>query len=218
MSTAPAGTIYMNGAIPPALVDHAHRPNLGILVQPGTANYLRLTGTFDGRWGYDNGCFAQGDTFDADAWFATVRELPSRALFVVAPDVVGDATATWDRSAPWLDRIRSVGQPAALVAQDGMEHTTVAWDAFDCLFIGGSTEWKLGDASRTLIAQAKAHDKWVHVGRVNSWKRYNWCIEAGADSADGTYLAFGPKVNMPKMLGWLDRALAERLARLPLLP
>lgn len=46
--------------------------------------------------------------------------------------------------------------------------------------------------------------KWVHCGRVNSKKRYKWCESYGADSADGTYVAFGPDINIPKMARWLS--------------
>ena len=42
---------------------------------------------------------------------------------------VGDAAATLTRSAPMLPRIRALGYPAALVAQDGLEHLAVPWDA-----------------------------------------------------------------------------------------
>lgn len=28
----------------------------------------------------------------------------------------------------------------------------------------------------------------------------------GCDSVDGTYLTFGPDVNLPRLLGWLDGA------------
>ena len=64
-------------------------------------------------------------------------------LFAAAPDVVGDAAATLQRSERMLDWIRYAGFPVAFVARDGLEHLTVPWDDFDALFIGGSTSWKL---------------------------------------------------------------------------
>jgi hypothetical protein len=198
----PDSLIYLSGSITPGLRDHAHRSDLGVLVQPGTRKYVSETGTF-GHWAVDNGCFAKGDKFDAEAWFAWVETLPTNNLFVVAPDVVGDAVATWQRSEPWLDRIRQLGHPAALVAQDGIEDTEIQWDRFDTLFIGGSTEWKLSDTVVALIAEAHAHGKWVHVGRVNSARRFRHFAAAGADSADGTFLAFGPVKNLPRLLSWL---------------
>lgn len=156
-------------------------------------------------WCADNGCFGKGYPGDTE-WFAWLERHAHRAstcLFAVAPDVVGDAQATWERSKPWLPRIRQLGYPAALVAQDGIEHMDIEWDTFDVLFIGGSTDWKLGPHARTITAQAKAHGKHVHMGRVNSLTRLRYAQAIGCDSADGTYIAFGPDLNLPKVLGWL---------------
>lgn len=156
-------------------------------------------------WCADNGCFGSGYPGDAK-WFAWLEVHAADAAscaFATAPDVVGDAAATLDRSLPWLPRIRALGYRAALVAQDGLEHLTVPWDEFDVLFIGGTTEWKLGRAARRLVAEAKVRGKRVHMGRVNSERRLRYADAIGCDSADGTYLVFGPDTNMPKLLGWL---------------
>ena len=151
----------------------------------------------------DNGCFGKGYPGD-DKWWEWVQGLPrERVRFVVAPDVVADAEATLTRSLPWLKAIRSLGLPAAFVAQDGLEHMAVPWDEFDTLFIGGSTDWKLGPDAQRLTAEAKARGKWVHMGRVNSLSRMRRAWFTGCDSADGTFIAFGPDVNLPKVLGWV---------------
>lgn len=156
-------------------------------------------------WCADNGCFS--DAFNEDKWWAWLQKQdPADCLFAVAPDVVGDAAATLLRSAPWLPRIRALGFPAAFVAQDGLEKLTVPWDDFDVLFIGGTTGWKLGPHARALVAEAKARGKWVHMGRVNSQRRYSYARHIGCDSADGTYLAFGPDVNLPAVLSWARSA------------
>lgn len=157
-------------------------------------------------WAADNGCFGKGYPGDA-AWVAWLRKHAahaSRCLFATAPDVVGDAVATLARSEPWLPVIRQLGYPAALVAQDGLESLDVPWDAFDVLFVGGSTEWKLGDAARALCLEARARGKRVHVGRVNGWRRWQIAdVMAGPDgSCDGTKLAFGPDANLPYVLSW----------------
>jgi NADPH:quinone reductase-like Zn-dependent oxidoreductase len=187
-----------------------------------------LTTPADGRtpeegvtWAADNGCFGAGYPGD-DGWFAWLTRLASRAdpdrcLFAVAPDVVhrvdghvlGDAAATLTRSRPWLARIRSLGLPAALVAQDGLEELDVPWDEFDVLFIGASTEWKLSSHAIQLAADATAHGKRVHVGRVNSHRRLRWATAIGADSVDGTFLAFGPDINLRRLRRWLAREVAE---------
>lgn len=154
-------------------------------------------------WCADNGCFSS--RFDERRWWAFLERHAHEATtcrFATAPDVVGDAAATAARSRPWLPKIRALGYPVAFVAQDGLEHLRTPWDEFDALFIGGSTDWKLGREAATLTAQAKARGKWVHMGRVNSRKRFDYARAIGCDSVDGTYLVFGPQVNLPKLLGW----------------
>ncbi len=39
---------------------------------------------------------------------------------------------------------------------------------------------------------------------MNSWKRLKAAAVSGYDSADGTYLTFGPDKNIVKLNGWLD--------------
>lgn len=155
-------------------------------------------------WCADNGCF--GSSFDETHWWEWLQRNAASAdecVFATAPDVVGDANATLERSLPWLPRIRSLGYPAALVAQDGQLPELTPWGAFDVLFIGGSTEWKLGAEARTLVAEAKRRGKYVHMGRVNSGSRLSYAAAIGCDSADGTFLKFGPNVNLPRLLRWL---------------
>lgn len=162
-------------------------------------------------WCADNGCFGKGYPGD-EGWLAWLRKHAhdsASCAFATAPDVVGDAVATLERSRPFLSRIRELGYPAALVAQDGLENLDVPWDEFDVLFIGGSTEWKLGEAARHLCGEAKRRGKGVHVGRVNSARRYRYAAASyetggmGADSADGTILTFGPDVNLIRVRSWL---------------
>lgn len=159
-------------------------------------------------WCADNGCFS--DAFDADTWWRFLERNAHRAsscVFAAAPDVVGDAAATLERSAPWLPRIRELGYPAALVAQDGLEHLTVPWDTFDALFIGGSTRWKTSLAAQHLGAEAKRRGKWLHMGRVNSGPRFRLARDVfHCDSADGTFLVFGPDTNLPRLLRWTRSA------------
>jgi hypothetical protein len=42
------------------------------------------------------------------------------------------------------------------------------------------------------------------MGRVNSRLRLGIAEWFGCDSADGTYLAFGPEKNLARLNGWLD--------------
>lgn len=174
---------------------------LGCIVTPAQGNRIP-TGA---PWCADNGCFGKGYPGDAKwlRWLERRVQTPG-CLFAVAPDVVGDAAATLARSAPFLPRIRELGVPAALVAQDGLEHLTIPWADFDVLFIGGSTEWKLGAAARRIVAEAKARGKWVHMGRVNTGKRYRYAAAIGCDSVDGTTLAQYPGT-LVDVLDWTAR-------------
>lgn len=156
-------------------------------------------------WCADNGCFGKG--YEESHWWAWLEGNAADAqscMFATAPDVVGDAAATLERATPWLPRIRALGYPAAFVAQDGQENLPLPWDMFDVLFIGGTTAWKLSPATVALAAEAKRRGKRVHCGRVNSYKRFRWAEAIGCDSCDGTYLTFGPDVNLPKLMRWVD--------------
>lgn len=179
------------------------RPDLGFLLTPRMGNEFDLLA---GPWAADNGCFAAGDAFDLDAYLDFLmrrHNAASTCLFAPAPDVVGDAEATWQRSDPVLDQIRTRGFKAALVAQDGL--CDPPWDRFDALFIGGTTEFKLSHHARDLTAAAVARGKHVHMGRVNSETRLRTAAMWGCASADGTFLARAPDINERRMLRWLDR-------------
>jgi len=174
---------------------------LGQIATPAAGNRVEV-----GRdWIADDAVFAGRYPGDEPflAWLAARRHLAASCRFVVAPDVVCDAAATLARSAPMLPRIRALGFPVALVAQNGLEDLDVPWHSFDALFIGGDDAWKLGPAARTLAAEARRRGKWVHMGRVNSQERLRYARHIGCDSVDGTYLAFGPDRNLPRLLGWM---------------
>jgi hypothetical protein len=115
---------------------------------------------------------------------------------------LGDADATLERFRDW--HIWLCHLPLAFVLQDGSERPgRIPWDApsLRAVFLGGSTEWKLGPAAASLIAEAKRRGKWVHAGRVNSLKRIHYFKSLGVDSIDGT-----------KWVRWRDRYLDEGLA------
>lgn len=164
-------------------------------------------------WAADNGCFSQPGRY-SDAWYLAwlTRMLPWRedCLFATAPDVLGDAKATLAKSAPLFDQLRDLGYRPALVGQDGLESLAVPWDAFDCLFLGGSTGWKLSASAANLAHEASARGKWVHMGRVNSLRRLKIARRMGCDSVDGTCLAFSPDVLGPRMERWV-RGVREQM-------
>lgn len=195
--------IYLTTGSTAAIRDAIGAGLLGEIATPASGP-ARVAGS---TWCADNGCFNAATYPGDDAWFAWLTGMdPAGCVFATAPDVVGDAAATLDRSGPWLPRIRAAGFPAALVAQDGLEDLAVPWGEFDALFVGGSTAWKLGPGARRLVAAARDRGKWVHMGRVNSERRMRYAQHIGCQSADGTYLAFGPDVNLPAVLAWVRGA------------
>jgi hypothetical protein len=183
---------------------------LGAIATPRQGN--KITGL--PLWCADNGCgpgvrgIGKGYPGD-EAWLAWLTDLAphaSRCAFAVAPDVVGDAAATIERSLPFLPVIRSLGYPAAFVAQNGQDGLPVPWDEFDVLFNGGDDAWKLGAPMGILAAEAKARGKRLHMGRVNSLKRMRHASARGYDSCDGTFIRWGPDIRLPEALGWLRDA------------
>lgn len=171
----------------------------------------------DGQpWAADNGRFNSPHEYSDEgylAWLEKMRPHADRCLFATAPDVVGDAAATLALSLPMLPKIRAAGYPAAFVAQDGLTIETTPWDEFDCLFVGGTTEWKLSEVAYQLAAEAKRRGKWTHMGRVNSWQRFRAAAAAGYDSADGTYLRFDPsqkRLGKQRIETWTETVLANR--------
>lgn len=179
------------------LIGQIVTPAAGNVVVPG-AQWIADNAVFGGKYP-GNGRYL--------AWLAS-RPYPDQCRFAVAPDVVADHEATLHRALPMLGRIRSL-VPVAFVAQNGSTPSWVPWPEFDALFIGGSTEWKLGPEARLMVKAARRNGKWVHMGRVNSQERYSYAERIGCDSVDGTYLAFGPNKNLPKVLWWTRPALFE---------
>lgn len=171
----------------PQMRAHDH-PALGRLVTP--RHFCSLHEQEGWPWAADNDCF-QG--LDPKAYLAMLGALPSalgRCLFVTVPDVVGDALATAHLFEVWWQAVARRGLPLALVGQDGLEKLSgwmgMVWPRIDAVFLGGSTEWKLGPAAEAIAAEAKARGKWVHMGRVNSNRRIRYAASIGCDSVDGT--------------------------------
>lgn len=191
-----------------AAVDYMHDGVLGYIDTPLQGN-RRPDGV---TWCADNGCF-NDKRFDESRWWRWLEKNSYAAqtcIFATAPDVIGDHQATLKRSEPWLPRIRALGYPAAFVAQDGATPDNIPWDEFDALFIGGTDEFKLGDAAKDLIYAANNHSKWVHIGRVNSRRRYlafaymSYNGKPACHSCDGTKIVFAPSQNLPMILSWVD--------------
>jgi hypothetical protein len=199
--------LYFATASGPKVCDAMRAGLLGQIATPAAGNAI-LPGV---SWCADNAVFADRYPGDSEylAWLAT-RPHRVNCRFAVAPDVVGDAEATYVRSLPMLRRIQGL-VPVAYVGQNGATPDSLPWDQFDALFVGGDTAWKLGAEARALVSEARSRGKWAHMGRVNSAKRLRYAQFIGCDSADGTYLAHGPDANLPKLLQWLRAATAPTL-------
>lgn len=197
--------IYLT--VPPneARLPEYRRLGVGVILTPAMGNATIPPGLV---WAADTGCFKDPDGFDLGRYLRFLARWGAQAgpgLFATAPDVLADPAETWRRSEPVLPVLRELGHRAALVAQDGLADPP--WDEFDCLFVGGTTGWKLAEGTWRLALEAKARGKWVHLGRVNSWRRYGAAHASAAyDSADGTYLGWGPDTNLPKLARWIARA------------
>lgn len=151
-------------------------------------------------WAADNGCF--GTQWNENTWLRWLKERPqpTDALFATVPDVVADYHATMNRWRQWHQVVSDIGYTVAFVLQDGADMAQLPWDDMGALFIGGTTDYKLSIDARRIVDHAKHLGKWVHMGRVNSRKRIQIAYEWGCDSVDGTFLAFGPDVNTPKLI------------------
>jgi hypothetical protein len=199
---------------------------LGMIVQPKThrEGYLRRAGLY--TWvAIDNGRFTEAGRrlFRPADYERIIREGLERAgdqlLFATAPDEPFDWAETLRLSRPWLRRIRRMGCPAALCAQEGMTPESVPWDEFDCLFIGGADDFKEGPIVRDACREARRRGKWVHMGRVNGLHHLRVALEFGVDSVDSTYLLHearkGRAGEAPHdVIGWLRQLHLERRRRL----
>jgi hypothetical protein len=136
----------------------------------------------------------------------------TRLLWVTAPDAVIQTEqgprGSWEGTLwlfrCWLPALRKRGLPPAIVAQDGATEDTVPWDDISALFVGGSTAWKLSEAAATLIRAARARGVWVHVGRLNTVRRWRHFEPLEIDSFDGTQFSRYAATYLPRWLTMLE--------------
>lgn len=161
------------------------------------------------KWAVDNGVFTRG--LEPTRFWNFLKKMESKkpqCLFVVAPDMVANAIVTLQSFRYWGYAIKEKEWPVAFAAQDGQESLEFPPE-FDALFIGGSTEWKMGDGAINCIRRAQKLGKWVHVGRVNTQSRIRHFQLLNVNSVDGTCLVYGPNINR-----W---RLERQLAQMPLM-
>lgn len=174
-------------------------PYLGRLFQPRMLSNIVGTVAEGMPWAADNDGF---NGFKPEPYMVMLDKLKHQqgCRFVTAPDVVGDAEATLAYLNEWEGVLRAHGLPVALAGQDGLENLTVPWHRIDALFVGGTTDWKLGVEAADIVREAKVRGKWVHMGRVNTEKRLRYAMELGCDSVDGSGYGRFPKKYIPSAL------------------
>lgn len=154
----------------------------------------------NGAWSAHNKGVDWGDVYRQRFERLVERHGPG-SEFIVCPDVVGNAEATFDLAEKWLPRLRGIGRRRLIAVQNGMEpdrvRPFVGWGVG--IFVGGDTEWKertirhWGRLART----APGGGCYLHVGRVNTARRVALCRDAGVDSFDGTSaVRFPPTIPM----------------------
>ena len=146
----------------------------------------------------DNSAYTK---FNVDRYMALIDKIDRDIAWITVPDVVGDAETTSILFRYWHPELD--GLPLAYVAQDGAEHQSLPWSQFQCLFIGGTTDWKLSPAAAYLARKAKRFGKLVHMGRVNSNMRLRYAYDLGCDSVDGTGYQRFSKYHLKKALHFM---------------
>lgn len=168
-------------------------------------------------WVGDNGAFTGTVTDEKfEEWLEKLKPYQETNLFIVVPDVVGNAEETIVKYHELSGYLLQEGWKISFVAQDGIkigqdrffvgdgELYVDLMDDFDCLFVGGSTEFKLSTLADDCIRKAQEFGKHIHIGRVNSWRRYShFRIMRGSSewTCDGTAI-FREKYRKERFLGY----------------
>jgi len=154
----------------------------GQLLTPLT-NYANWGGNF----AIDNGGFTGFDPVKFKKVLTKNKSHSEKCFFVAMPDVVGNARRTLEIYRHRFDQgwVMS-GYKTALVAQDGLEDLDIDWRSVDAIFIGGGDPWKDSKSSLDIVRTAKIMGKHVHIGRVNTPRRFIRFHDIGADTCDGS--------------------------------
>lgn len=181
---------------------HARHPEVGRLVVPKDCARIAETAELGIPWAADNSAFSR---FDEPRFLRMLDVIVGvdGCRFVVAPDVVADAGATLELFGEWGPRIRALELPAALALQDGLTLEGVPWDEVDAVFIGGSSEWKMGLDALAIVSEAKRRGLWVHMGRVNTLQRIRYANAIGCDSVDGSQWSLWTDTWVPRGAAWV---------------
>jgi hypothetical protein len=215
----------------PQAIEHSG-DGFGRLLSP--RQYARAvdTGASGIPWAADNDCFerpirgswertdptgkAQRNAERFRSMLRAITDVPG-CRFIAAPDRVEERQTTTRLFEEWLPELQTTGQPIAYVLQDCHDNPhgynyLIPWDDIGALFIGGSTEFKLGWSAERSVREAKKRGLWVHMGRVNSRKRFDYARAIGCDSIDGTKFSRWRNTWLPGALRWHKDHLQERIA------
>lgn len=133
----------------------------------------------------DNGAFSNFNEkkFSKMVEFSKYDEF---CKYIVMPDVVSNAKKTFYNFYKYKNKYNLESHKCAYVVQDGINQDLLpSFDEIGCLFIGGTTKFKMSHTAFKLSKLAIENNIWVHVGRVNTPKRidkwFNYC-----NSIDGS--------------------------------
>jgi hypothetical protein len=168
-------------AMPPEMLQHF----AGQMLTP-LSRYRLVTEKF----AVDNGAFTKFRFAKFDSLLRRNEVNRSkRCLWVAVPDVVGSARRTLEIWKYRRDLVPHGLWPLAFVCQDGAESLPIPWDELAAVFIGGTTAWKMSEHAAQIIKTAKILNKLVHIGRVNTPRRWRHFAALGADTCDGSGIA-----------------------------
>ena len=123
------------------------------------------------KWAGDNLCFTSLFTPDGfKSWLMKLYSYRNTCLFIVAPDVLGDCWATYDRWLVWYPILRDWWL-IAYVGQDGQSIDKLPWNDMDVYFVGGTDEWKDSAESLAIVRECRNRSIPVHIGRANTHAR-----------------------------------------------
>ncbi len=211
--------LFVNGGTKTVYGMTEHREHLGILLSPACGNSIERTVKSGLPWAVDNGAYSGFDPF---AYRQLVDECMGlqrfRLRWITCPDVVGDHRATLKLFDQWGMYLLRRNLPIAFVAQDGCTAGDVPWAYIQCLFIGGTTEWKLSQEVVRLLELCRTKCFQVHVGRVNSRRRIRWCFDQGVASVDGTSMSRFSETYLPKFAAYIAGLRSQEKLHLPMPP
>ena len=130
------------------------------------------------------------------------RVSEANVSWVAVPDAVADAEQTNRLFAEWHPQMQDL--PLAYVAQDGSEDAVIPFSEVCCIFIGGTTDWKLSASAVSVIQEAQRLGKIVHMGRVSTHKRLRYAFQVGIDSVDSSAFNIYTNKELAKALHLLD--------------